>query len=178
MIYAKSDVNKTIIAVLAFLALLFCSCRATYVDHFEYCRRDFCARVSGVVDGVEIDTVVRYCPANTENGESAVIMTVAFSSPESLDGLVATLYSDGKSAVRLGDYIDNSGSFDGLLLPFRLLCPLENYSSINIKGGDTEIIFTDSGKEVSYLFDADGKLYRISGEAGGRTLELEVSFES
>ena len=176
---AKKTVNKTIIAVLVFVVLFFCSCSAPYADYFEYCRQDFCARVSGKVDGVDIDTTVRYSPADTAEGESVPIMTVSFSSPEGLDGLVATLYSDGKSAVRLGDYTDGSGCFDGLLLPFLLLCPSENYSSINIKDdGGAEIIFSDSGKEVSYLFGADGVLFQITGTVGERNLELNISFES
>lgn len=175
---AKNAFNKTIIAVLTFAALLFCSCCGVSVDYFEYCRHDFRARVLGEIDGVDIDAVVRYSPVDSVESEAVPIMTVVFSSPESLDGIVATLYSDGKSAVRLGNCTDGSGDFDGLLLPFLLLCPSEKYSSINIgNDGRAEVVFSDDGREVSYSFDADGKLCRIVGRAGERSFDLKIIFE-
>ncbi|MBE6685320.1 MAG: hypothetical protein E7592_06715 [Ruminococcaceae bacterium] len=173
----KKLLNKTIIALLAFATLLFCSCDESYTDYFKYCREDFCARVFGVADGINVDALVRYSPSDNSADNKTPVMTVRFSAPDTLKGIVATLYSDGRSAVRLGDLTFDSSALYGMLVPFLSLCPSENFSSINIKGNKSaEVVFLDDEREFVYSFNSDGMLCGFRGSVEKRSFDLKVTF--
>lgn len=179
MAILKNVLNKTIIAILAFSTLLFCSCDKSCADYFEYSREDFCARVFGVADGINVDALVRYSPSNNSEDDKIPVMTVRFSAPDTLKGTVATLYSDGRSAVRLGDLTYDSTSLYGMLAPFLSLCPSENFSSININSDKSaDVVFLDDEREIVYSFNSGGLLYCFKGRMGNRSFDLKVTFQN
>ena len=159
--------------ICVFSAFLF-SCCSTGNDLFAYSKESFTAEIEGSVDGISVKATAYVEKKEGESQER--IMTVRYHYPESLEGLVISIYPDGNVKSRLGEITLNDGAFYGLASPFLSICPDGEFSSVSYDGeGNATVIFSDNKKNLKYHFENGTSLpKKIEGVISGRQILLHI----
>ncbi len=141
-------------------------------DSFGYTRRDFNAKICGRVDGDEVEIIIKNRPTANE-GEYD--LTLYYTSPSALAGLVVSRTAQGEYEARLGELVMRNFKADGLfepVLPFLYQGPAtvrrnsDKSTSVNVSTRDYELEYIFQ-KECDYP-------QSIKGMAHGREIELWV----
>ncbi len=170
----KNELSTIGFFLLFALIFVFCSNSCTALpeaDRFKYTESRFETDVHGNIDGCEISAHIISDPA-ADDAESRV--TAVFSSPDSLSGLVVTQLQNGRCTARLRGVEMESINGTSIIEPFLLLCTRHVISSVNKSdNGDFSVFVSGDDTYLMYSFaPGEDAPYRISGEAGGRAIEL------
>ena len=165
--------NRTVVAVLVLLPLCFCACDSAHKE-FEYLSLPFTAEVSGDVDGVAVSAEVFCDPTEHKTKEIYNWMTVKFSAPESLEGIVVTLRSDGRATIRLNGAEEELPLYSGFAEPYLALCCGGEIASRRKTEEGYEIVFSEGENSVILALDDKKVPVGVRGDVNGRNLSLKV----
>lgn len=171
------------IATIAFLLLCFivfgfglnaCAGTATR-DRFEYAQYNLDAKIYGKIDGDEITVTLKSRP-NATDGECD--LTLIYTSPAALGGLVLSRNGSGICEARLGELIMQDFKADKLFEPFLAFLSLGEISSISKdREGNVTVFVKQDEIDLEYLF-LQGQEYPQSIKGRIATREIELFVES
>lgn len=189
---------------LAIFAIALCSvsCKGGLPkNYFEYTAKPFKAEVEGSVDGLRFSARI-FCDFSADNigdlsekvgeaenndgsashsgsisekkGDRSPVISVEYTSPESLKGISVTLFSDGSSSARLGE-ISANDRFKNMAIHFLALAPIGDIFSVEQTEGGYIIIYSVGDDSLTYIFEEDG-VYpsSVSGSFCDREIVLNI----
>lgn len=172
--FIRKHLKPTFFAILALFSVILASCDSLPAECLSKLEEPFRADVCGEVDGEKISAAVFCDPTEHKTKEIYDRVTVTFKEG-ALDGITATLRSDGKATVRLRNSRETLPLYSGLVEPFNSLCPeTKPYSTKKTENG-FEIVFKEDKMLVTCYFDRDGIIKSIDGEVNGRQVQLEIT---
>jgi hypothetical protein len=134
----------------------------------------FRATVEGVVDGMLVKAEIFCDPTEHNTKEIYNVMTVAFSSPESLEGITVSLRSDNKATVRLKDTEEELPLYREIVEPYLVMMPSTEYSIVEKSESGFTLNYNGDDRHLIYKFDHDGNPESIEGEARGKKVSLKI----
>ncbi len=162
---------------LAFAIVFLNSCGvASGTDCFAYASPPFTVKAEGNIDNSQINATVYYTPESTKSQRTSV-MTVIFMSPQELERLTVTLFSDGSTSARIGSLCAEGSEYRELLVPFYTLLGNVEYSSIKkTDNGEKVVQIKNEHQDLSYYFKDNSQApYKIQGNTSGRQIVLTLS---
>ncbi|MBQ8410099.1 MAG: hypothetical protein IJY39_14675 [Clostridia bacterium] len=164
-----------IIGVLLCLTLLMSCGTKGLRDPFAYCDRPFSVTVEGTVDGVYMKAFLQCDFSEQSTEEQRAIMNVSYLAPESLCGIVLTLYANGQTSARLGNMQLGDQSLEGMAEPLLFLYSEDEIAAVRIEDGMHILELVSDGK-LTLSFDGQGGCpVSAVGMYRGREVSLRFS---
>ena len=170
---------RIMVFVVSILAVFsFSACDTLPEECASYLSSPFRAEVEGYADGEKISATVFCDPTEHKTKEIYNVLTVTFSEGRALEGITASLRSDGKATVRLRDSSEELPLYSGLTEPFLALCPKAEPYSVRKTDEGFEAEWREEEMSAILYFGKDGIIKRAEGVVSGRQIKLNVtSFE-
>ena len=164
------------LAIFVLLCSIFmCSCDGGGgINYFAYTNSKFTAEIEGNIDGISFSASAYFNPYATDR---EVLACIEYFMPQSLAGIVVSLYPDGRTSARLGEIVISDTFVTAMLEPVFIIVPNENYSEITKDDyGNIYYKFTFSDGEMIYTFDKGFKYpKRIEGKRGEQSYLVKIN---